>query len=222
MFKPLTKDGNLLGLTCERENHFYFFGSRFVRQADLPVLFPKFRFCFLKQVHGREVIEANPDRMIEADAHFTSAPNLALVAQSADCMPILISSKNQICAIHAGWRGMAQNIIHQTANYLTPPVFIAIGPHIRSQSFEIGLDVAASLLAAAPNRNLSLTKPLSDPQKVLFDLRALAHAQLTASYGANLSVEECLEDTKSNPLFHSFRRDREKAERQYSFVAINS
>jgi copper oxidase (laccase) domain-containing protein len=170
------------------------------------------------------VIEADPQTSLEADAHYTSIAGRALISQTADCVPILLSSKSKVCAIHSGWKSSAQNIIaHSKAAFGGEPVTLAaIGPHIMQSSFEVGRDVAAQLLAAAPQgtTEYDLFSMHDDPNKVHFDLTELIRRQLRAAFGPQIEILECLEDTKQSIQFHSFRRDRERAERQYSFVVI--
>src|SRR5438270_536991 len=106
MFKDLFADGKLMGFTHRRDGRVFFFGTGNTTQEDLPMLFPNYKFLFLKQVHGRNVIQADSASAPppEADGHFTSTPGLALVVQSADCVPVLLSSPKQVCAVHAGWK----------------------------------------------------------------------------------------------------------------------
>ena len=188
--------------------------------------FPQFDFRFLKQVHGRTVVESKAQGLAEADAHYTSAPRVALVAQSADCVPLLLSSKNRICAVHSGWRGAAQNIVYETrsAFHGDPVICAAIGPHILQPSFEIGRDVVPQLMDGAPpgSRESEFGAAHVEPQKAYFDLTELVRRQLRHAFGSGIEILECLEDTKTSLQFHSFRRDRERSERQYSFVVINA
>lgn len=221
MFKPLRSGDKILGYTFERDRGFYFFGTRHTSREDLARLFPHYHFCFLRQVHGNAIIEARPEETPEADAHFTSVPGRALVSQTADCVPILVQSGEQVCAIHAGWKGVALGIVGQAGDHLKRSnAFSAIGPHISASSFEVGEDVARKLLQSAPGAKRDFTAPHS-PGKVLFDLRALVLSQLEHAFGPGLTAAHMIADTKSDELFHSFRRDRERAGRQYSFVVIN-
>lgn len=223
MFEQLFDGPRFLGFTLTRGKHFFFFGSRFVTREDLFQLFPQYEFRFLKQIHSRKVVESSVARPLpEADAHFTNQPGVALIAQSADCVPILLASPTHVCAIHAGWRGVAQNIVaavHETLP-LFKPDFAAIGPHIGQLSFEVGDDVAQTLRAASPSPIPSLTTA-SVEGKVFFDLKSLVYKQLRTSFNAALPIEDCAEDTKTSARFHSFRRDGAKAGRQYSFVVLN-
>lgn len=224
MFKRKERYGKFIGYSLEREGRLFFFGSRFLPRASISAFFPEYEFSYMKQVHGHTVIAADPSTTLEADAQYTSTPGLALVSQTADCVPILLSSNSKICAIHSGWKSSAQNIIAHTKDVFAEEsvTFAAIGPHIMRPSFEVGRDVAAQLLAAAPQgtSEYDLFGMHEDPKKVYFDLTELIRRQLRAAFGPHIEILECLEDTKRSIQFHSFRRDREQAERQYSFVVI--
>jgi YfiH family protein len=228
MFQREVRDGKFLGYRLERDGRLFFFGSRFVTRAQLADYFPRYDFRFLKQVHGRVVIDAPAvagEMPVEADAHFTDVPGTALVVQSADCVPILLASPRRVAAIHSGWRGTAQNIVAATGLAWGPAerVFAAIGPHILRPSFEIGRDVIAQLRPGLPATTPveNLVYPHARDDKAYFDLTEMVRAQLRDAFGSHVEISECLEDTVQSANFHSFRRDRERSERQYSFVVIN-
>jgi YfiH family protein len=216
------QENKVFGWIMHRGRGTFFFGSRHATRDWLASQFPLYRFSFLKQVHGHAVVSADPAQTLPADAHFTSEPGLALVSQTADCTPILLAGERTVCAIHAGWRGMAQNIVdrvHHTLPEFQPRV-AAIGPHILGPSFEIGRDVALQLSAASPGgRNHA--RAHEDPQKAFYDLVELAREQLCHSFGRQLNIVECLYDTRTNPDLHSYRRGKTGGERQYSFVVLN-
>lgn len=220
-FNKIEFDGKILGFGMKRAGAFFFFGTRHATREELYLRFPEFKFAFLKQVHGRTVVDADPEKTLEADAHFTSKTGLALVSQSADCTPILLASDEEVCAIHAGWRGMAQNIVasvHQTRPGFRPTV-AAIGPHILKSSFEVGDDVARQLAAASPGgSDFSLAH--SEVSKRFFDLASLAKEQLKTTFGPEIQIAEFLRDTKTDLEFHSYRRGKATSERQYSFVVL--
>jgi YfiH family protein len=214
MFQREEALGKLIGYSLLHKHVFFFFGARDFASDQLIRTFPEYECTFLNQVHGHQVVEAKPPMRPEADAQWTRMATRALVVQSADCVPVLLASKYQVCAIHAGWRGVAQNIIAAAASTFAddPVQFAAIGPHILKDSFEVGDDVAHQLTGAAP----------SPSGKQHVDLTALVRSQLKQAFGAKIKIFECLHDTKTSPEFHSFRRDREQAGRQYSFVVLNS
>jgi YfiH family protein len=222
MFKEFMHDGKFLGYTLETGRHFLFFGSRAVAREDLAKLFPRYDFCWLKQVHGRDVVEAQPGAAPAADAHFTAKPARALVVQTADCLPILLTGPTHVCAIHAGWRGVAQNIVAAAAEALKGRAQIdvaAIGPHIGRDSFIIGADANEPLQRACP-LGAAFSQARADG-KFLFDLQGAAQAQLRQAFSPTLEIRTQAPDTVTSADFHSFRRDRERAGRQFSFVVIN-
>ncbi|MBX3020398.1 MAG: polyphenol oxidase family protein [Bdellovibrionales bacterium] len=226
MFQREERAGNLLGYSLQHKHAFFFFGSQAFTRDDLWTVFPEYDFAFLKQVHGKAVIDANPASACEADAHFTNFATRAPVIQTADCVPVLLASKSRVCAVHAGWRGVAQNIIAATKPHFTDDrvQFAAIGPHILVNSFEVGQDVSAQLQAAAPDPSKAIEYLRSHPSadKTYFDLAQLVRDQLTASYGGQLKIFECLHDTKTDHAFSSFRRDGKQAGRNLSFVVLNA
>jgi hypothetical protein len=223
MFEREEAGGKLLGYSLNVEHVFFFFGAKTLNRERLCAAFPQYELCFIKQVHGRTVVSADPRGEVEADGHLTTMATRAPVVQSADCVPILLASKNRVCALHAGWRGVAQNIVAAAAAHLRdePMLFAAIGPHIGAASFEIGRDVAAQLQAAAPGVDFITAHP-SAPDKVFADLSKIVRAQLANAFGSKVKIFECAIDTKTSADFCSFRRDGAQAGRQYSFVVLNS
>lgn len=220
MFEPLQLSGKLAGHGLYKDGHFYFFGTRHLTRDQMLELFPQYRFCFLKQVHGRKVVPAQVDIMPEADAHFTNVPGLAMVIQTADCLPILLGATGHVVALHAGWRGLQQNIIQavtQSLPGIDRPVAI-LGPHIGACSFEVSIDVATQLASIHPD-GVRLPQNVG---KVLVDLSDLARAQLRTTFTSQIQILEHLTDTKTSPDYFSYRRDGPGRGRQYSFVVINA
>ena len=215
-------DGEFIGYRATAGNAEFFFGSKHLPRAELVAHWPGTEFAFLKQVHGNRVVEANANETIEADAHFTSNRNLALVSQTADCVPILLSAPDKICAVHSGWRSTALNIVKAVKEAAGDFKVAAIGPHILMTSFEVGKDVAEKLLAASPagTKPNQLVYPHDDQDKCYFDLAELVRLQLRDAFGDDLLILEALEDTKTSVHFASFRRDKDQAGRQYSFVVM--
>lgn len=232
MFKPHFFEGRSIGFSAQWGNAFFFFGNRNFTRQDFHRAFPAFAFRLLKQVHGNTVVRSRPEAKdkreeIEAretaDAHFTEEKNVALLIQTADCLPLLFASAELVAACHAGWRGVANGIIGRTARKIPNCDRIAVGPHIQVASFECGRDVADQLLSTVPQdiaTKASQSHP--DPRKSYVDLALLAQAQLGQEILAPTRIEPLGIDTMADLNFHSFRRDHARAERQYSFVARTS
>lgn len=211
MFQPERDRGRTIGYGLSIEHVYFFFGTREFE----PAIMPEYEYAYLRQVHGTRVVEANPTERLEADAHFTRRATRAPVAQSADCMPILLASKNQVCAVHAGWRGIAANAIAAAARSFDEPIlFAAIGPHIGPKSFEVDLDVADRFPRSA-------WRPHASSEKAYVDLAQVARTQL-AEAAPRAKLYECLFDTRTTAEFHSFRRDGKDAGRNLSFVVLTA
>lgn len=119
-----------------------------------------------RQVHGAQVRRCTQadagcgllrQRDFQADALITCLPGLALTVFSADCGTVLLydPAAGAVGAIHAGWRGCAAGVVHETvramqASYGTQPgdLWAALGPCIGRCCFETEGDVPAAMTAA--------------------------------------------------------------------------
>lgn len=218
MFDKVTLDGKFLGHRLLLPDGFAFFGSRFLSKEDLSHYFPNFTFRFLKQVHGNRVIEATAN-LEEADGHWSSKENEALVIQTADCIPMMIHSPDRIIAVHAGWRGVEKNIFKEALKPIKDQdeITVVCGPCIGTQSFEVGEDVALRLLSSDPHKDESSIHPHTDPSKRRVNLR-----QIVTNQGKSLHSEINLRfldvDTFSSADHCSYRRNGPGAGRLFSFI----
>lgn len=106
-------------------------------------------WVWLNQQHTCDVYYASRVLRAEppvADAVWTDQRGLALAVMTADCLPILLRSRDQnlVAAIHAGWRGLAQGIVENTLAQLPESAANLqawVGPAISQAHFEVGSDV---------------------------------------------------------------------------------
>lgn len=234
----MMKSGDLqsrsLGHSFENSDVTVFFGNRHSLREKLALEFPEYRLLGIRQTHSDVVIESPyVEPGPEADAHFTRERKLALCVRTADCMPVLIhDAENQfIAAIHAGWRGIENEIILKTAARLVASGAALgsarawIGPHIGADSFEVGLDVAMKLQArfdavrGYSGESTSLREH-PDASKKRVDLLEIARAQLRSVGIEPDRTTELAIDTYTSADHESFRRDRDKSGRQTSFIAL--
>ena len=121
------------------------------------------------QVHGVEVrqiageflsMPENIQKMIleGVDAVITNQENLCVGVSTADCIPVLLYDEEHhaVAAIHAGWRGTLERIVHKTIQemsfaYQTDPKKLkaVIGPGISLENFEVGDEVYEAFEQAA-------------------------------------------------------------------------
>lgn len=170
---------------------------------------------------------------IEADAHITTDRHLAIAIRTADCVPILIHEPDSgwIGSIHAGWRGVENEIILRTGELLgkqgvnLKSARAFIGPHIGVNSFEVGDDVAEKLLAKFDAvRNFSDVASVMHPHEQLgkkrIDIVSIVRAQLGRIGIDRERTRELAIDTMTSPDHESYRRDKTTGGRQISFIAL--
>lgn len=224
--RPLYLGQEKLGDRYDKEDFFVFFGTRLCTESQMERCFPELRRVQNKQIHSGIVntVDKNSHQILEGDALITQDKDLALTVYTADCLPVLIVDPLQksIAAIHAGWKGLENQVIPNTLNALKPSrmdsLKIWIGPHIKLESFEVGIDVAVRLQNSAPLANCVFPHP-TNSDKRLVDLAAIAMSQLQ-SCGVNpTQVWQHQADTLKDLSYPSFRRDG-KGGRLLSFIAL--
>ncbi|MFL2658925.1 MAG: polyphenol oxidase family protein [Candidatus Actinomarina sp.] len=99
-------------------------------------------FAEMKQTHSSKVKFINNEGTYDSDGIETNTQNLPLVVRVADCMPILMKSKNLISVVHAGWRGINSSIFEKSLkNHDFSSLKISIGPHARECCYEVKEDL---------------------------------------------------------------------------------
>lgn len=213
-----------LGFEIKTPTCYYFFGSGQLPLPEMQERFSQYHFRFMKQVHGNTMVQAS-SAPSEADAQWSDEKNVALVVQTADCIPLLFGSSHLVAAVHAGWRGVELEIANRAAQFFSQkgirPERALLGPHLQAQDFEVGKDVAARLVAVHERLKPKSTAllPHPDPQKAKVNLSQIVTDQIRAHLGFDFPVEVSSESTLNSPDFHSFRRGNQGA-RQYSFVTL--
>lgn len=163
---------------------------------------------WLEQVHGVAVADLDRDAARCADAAVTARAGQVCVVMTADCLPVLLCSRDgrKIGAAHAGWKGLANGVIQATVAALgTTDLMAWLGPAIGPQAFEVGDEVRAAFLEASRDHGDAFSP--NGEGKWLGNLYLLARQTLRncgvdAVYGG-----DCC--THAEPeRFFSFRRDR--------------
>jgi YfiH family protein len=190
--------------------------------------------CWLKQVHGVEVFDADcPEAMAPeaadpvpvADAAVTTRPGRVLAIMTADCLPVLLAdpSGRVVAAAHAGWRGLAGGVLEASVAAMRArlPASAAIvawlGPAIGPTAFEVGDEVKQAFCAQDEGAEPAFQPgPLSG--KWMADLYQLARRRLEACGVRCFGDDLC---TVSDPeRFYSHRRDRQTG-RMVSLIWID-
>ncbi|MCM2354441.1 MAG: polyphenol oxidase family protein [Pseudobdellovibrio sp.] len=220
-----------LGFTQEKDGYLIFFGKNSATLDQIKQAYPELTFRTVHQKHTDVCVPSSPDSgEVIADAHFTDEARVALVVKTADCIPLLVYSKKQnlILAIHAGWRGVENQITAKSfvlAKMQEAEVFV--GPHILQQSFEVDLDVKEQLekvylqhtekseaqVFISRDSNVFIARD----NKFYVDLKTILEKQIQST-AIPFHLHELTIDTVSDTRLHSYRRDKQTSGRNLSFI----
>ncbi|MGK0440503.1 MAG: YfiH family protein [Pseudohongiellaceae bacterium] len=168
--------------------------------------------AWLNQTHSTDIVQLDhqPSLVSPADGAITSLVDHVCVVQTADCLPVLIcdQSGQQVAAVHAGWRGLADGIVTKAIELFKAPaaeLLVWLGPAISAPHFEVGAEVRECFV----NRNKQYSSAFSassNTGRYRADLYQLTRLELRGIgveriYGG----EWC---TYQDPArFYSYRRD---------------
>jgi len=182
-----------------------------------------------QQVHSATVLPASlawGEPWPEADGLVSDGGGQSLWVCGADCTPVLIADPDtgQVAACHAGWRGVAGQIIKATIERLeqqgsaSQRLLVALGPAIDGADYQVEqpvVDAIATTLGETGQQRLLMQQAISpDPQagRWRLDIRAAATLQLQQLGVSPDRISCCPLSTAQNAqLFHSWRRDQRKA-----------
>lgn len=140
------------------------------------------------QVHGRVVHRVRAGGVAgQGDGLWTTEPGLVLAVRTADCVPVLLALGEPavaVAAVHAGWRGVAAEILAAAVHALrsvdpSAPIEAAIGPAISGPRYEVGEEVVEAIVATGVPEDAFVQRPPGAPRPFA-DVRAAAHHQLAA------------------------------------------
>ena len=229
--------GTTFEAVFSNEKVLVFFGTRHTTRESVINLFPfnGLQFAYLKQVHGCHCEFVGPawpffgadirDGHPTGDALYTKDKNVALGITTADCLPILVYDPKlgQVLAVHAGWRGLVEKILAKSLNRLISAGSMAsefqvwLGPHIRRESFEVGLDVAQQLAAASRLGEIAIYEH-ANSQKKYVDLMMIARAQLLDCGIPEKQIWIDGRDTFKDLILPSYRREGAHSGRIVSLI----
>lgn len=186
--------------------------------------FDAVRAVTMTQVHGADVIEVGPDGgagnftgtlagIAEADCVVTTAPGVALLAQGADCVPVVLwrTDAAGISAAHAGWRGLVAGVLGNAVRALgAGQIGAAIGPCVGPCCYPVE-SALRERMSAQFGHDVVVGEAV--------DLRRACRRSLLAA-GAEedliVDIPGCTscDDTR----FFSYRRDGERTGRQAGVI----
>ena len=161
---------------------------------------------FMNQVHGNRiaVIEEIAEEAPTADALVTGIPGITLAVMIADCIPLLLNSKEVVAAVHVGRRGLVNGVAIKTIELMremgAQNISATVGPAICGRCYEVSADIhqeVVSIFPMADSRTNSGSLALDLP-KALIAVLHNARIDVDVNQGA-CTVED-------SDLF-SYRRD---------------
>lgn len=111
---------------------------------------------FMNQVHGDRIalIEEVTDEIPTADALVSGIPGIALAVMVADCIPLLLSSRESVAAVHVGRKGLVNEITRKTISVMrdmgASDITAILGPSICGNCYEVSEDIYREVLATHP------------------------------------------------------------------------
>jgi YfiH family protein len=158
----------------------------------------------MNQVHGDEikVVDAITSEIPTCDGLITTTPNLALAVMVADCIPLLLISKEAVGAIHVGRAGLVNRIavkaVQQMRSLGAIELHAILGPSICGGCYEVPFQMQQDVIAEHPRAFATTHKgtPGLDLSKALI-------AELVA---AGVSYEASTSCTFEDHMYFSHRR----------------
>lgn len=154
----------------------------------------------VKQVHSAVVVDESDcaPNMPEADA-IVGNSSTPMAILTADCLPILLVGKNGHAMVHAGWRGLHNEILKQEKIKSLRPFYAFIGPHISMPAYEVQPDF---------RNNFNIAQAFMERNgKLFFSLEVVAKIQLKA-LNPNILIESSGQCTFFNEKLNSYRRNK--------------
>ena len=184
-----------------------------------------------RQVHGSRCVDASECdelRTCEADAIATRDPHRVPMVTTADCVPVLVyCSETESCAaIHAGWRGIALDVVGATIRHMVEhfgcapeSMIAAVGPCASHHRYEVGADVAEAFTRRGLKEHLL---PAARDAKWFADCAGGAAALLMRAGLAHGAIDRCSHCTITDERLASHRREPACGDRMLAAIAVRS
>lgn len=173
------------------------------------------------QVHGidlrwHDAVPAGWLHLDGVDAHATRQAGVLLTVTAADCIPVYLAAPGQglVALVHAGWRGVAGNILEhvlgeitRTARIRFRDIVMHCGIGICGSCYQVGSEVAERLTG----------RPTTDPANV--DLRSILAGRARQVGLADVTISPYC-TAHHNDRFFSHRASGGKDGRMVAYLGI--
>jgi polyphenol oxidase len=160
---------------------------------------------FMEQVHGSDVVvvEHVLDQDPTCDALITTTPGISLAVMVADCIPLLLISREAVGAVHVGRAGLVNKIAIKAVQRMRAlgaiEVHAVLGPAICGKCYEVPFQLQQDVIAEHPRAFATTRKGTP-----ALDLPAALIADLLSE---GVSYEASTICTMEDQLYFSHRRD---------------
>ena len=162
---------------------------------------------FMNQVHGDEiqVIDSISNEIPTCDGLITTTPNLALAVMVADCIPLLLISKEAVGAIHVGRAGLVNRIalkaVQQIRSLGAIELHAVLGPSICGSCYEVPFQMQQDVVAEHPRAFTTTRKgtPGLDLSKALIADLVSVGVSYEASTTCTFEDEQYFSHRRQNP-----------------------
>jgi YfiH family protein len=178
----------------------------------------------LYQVHSGTAVSVSAPITGErpkADAIVTATRGLAIGVLTADCTPVLFADPGAgvVGAAHAGWRGAVAGVLEATVAEMErlgaqrARIRAAIGPTINQDSYEVGPEFEAELIAISPANSRYFVRAAPDA-RAHFDLPGYVEGRLAAAH-LHMIERQTPCTYRNESILYSFRRSQHRHEPDY-------
>ncbi len=158
----------------------------------------------MKQVHGDEIVivDSVSTEAPTCDGLITTKPAISLAVMVADCIPLLLVSKEAVGAIHVGRAGLVNRIalkaIHTMRSLGSIDIHAILGPSICGACYEVPFEMQQDVMQEHPRAFATTRKGtpgLDLPKALIADL-----------VSAGVSYEASTSCTYEDEMYFSHRR----------------
>lgn len=164
------------------------------------------------------------DAVSNTDALYTFEPGLLLCCFTADCVPVILYDETAglIGVVHSGWAGTAGEIAPKVLSHLIQSercskndIYVAIGPAISREKFEVDQDVCDRFKALGYDNEFICYNELTHKYHIDLQLVVKRQCELQGILPSHISVDRTCTYTSSEGF--SWRRDK-NCGRHMSFI----
>lgn len=162
---------------------------------------------FMNQVHGDEIVivDSVTSEVPTCDGLITTKPAISLAVMVADCIPLLLVSKEAVGAIHVGRAGLVNRIalkaIHTMRSLGSIDIHAILGPSICGACYEVPFEMQQDVMQEHPRAFATTRKgtPGLDLPKALIADFVSAGVSYEASTSCTYEDEMYFSHRRQNP-----------------------